>query len=148
MTNQKMMFVVTQTSFEYNDEVHSIGEVEGGTPLAVFDSRDDAREYIKQLTVGWLKGIYRLCDYGYGTSEIFSRKPSFLTMEGVVDEEAHQDEAFFEMDAYEVDNLLGFTGSYTKNGLENRSQEEIEEIASCLAFMPYFVTEVPFGSPV
>lgn len=148
MTENRRAFVVTETSFEYNDEVHSVGDVEGGTPLVVYESRDDARQHIKQLTVDWLREQCRLTDYGYETSSIYSRKPSFLSMEGVVDEEAHQNEAFFAMDSYEVDNLIGFTGSYSERGLKDRSQEELEELASCLAFMPYFVTEVPLGSPV
>jgi len=130
MTKQKTAFVVTRTNFEYNDEVHTVGESEGGTPVAVFLTNEEAREELKQRTVDFLRNWKQLCGFGYGADEIYSRKPKFLDMD---------EEKFFETDTYEIDNLLN---------VESRSQEDLEELASCLSFMPCFITEVPLGTPV
>ena len=130
MTKQKTAFVVTRTNFEYNDEVHTVGESEGGTPVAVFLTNEEAREELKQRTVDFLKDWKDLCGFGYGADEIYSRKPKFLDID---------EEKFFQTDTYEIDQLLD---------VKNRSQEDLEELASCLSFMPCFITEVPLGSPV
>ena len=139
MTKQQTMFVVTRTNFEYNDEIHSVGESEGGTPIAVFSTNDEAREELKRQTVAFLKEWGQLCGFGYGVDEIYSRRPKFIKIPGIKDEDHHQDEAFFHMDSYEIDNLIN---------IQDRSQADLEELASCLSFMPCFITEVPFGSSV
>jgi len=130
------MHVVVETSFEYNDEIHSVGESEGGTPRGVFENVADAKESMKTLTVEFLRNWKDLCGFGYGMDEIYSRRPKFIVFSGVGGSTAEQDEEFMSKDPYEVDQLID---------TPNRSQEDLEELASCLEFTPYFITEVPLG---
>lgn len=122
-------FVVTETSFEYNDEVHSITEEGGGTPVAVFDTQKEADDYARARTVNdFLKGWCgdQLAGFGYEIESIFKSRPSFLDM---------SDDDFFGMDEhyYNLDERIN---------IKDRSDAELEEIARCLAFLPYAVTEV------
>ena len=139
MTEQQKVFVVTMTNFEYDDEIHSVGESEGGTPVAVFLTSEEAREELKKRTVDFLKDWKTLCGFGYGVDEIYSRRPRFLKLQGIKIEDHHQDKAFFHLNSHEVDDMID---------IPNRSQEDLEELAICLSFMPCFITEVPLGSSV
>lgn len=125
----KTMFVVTETSFEYNDEVHSVGEAGGGNPVAIFENRVDAETHARNLTIdnfllSWA-GDELHC-FGYQLDEIFKRKPSFVEMD---------EDCFFEVE-YEED--MGFK-------IADLTRDQLAELADCLCFDPHFVTEVPVG---
>ena len=122
-------FVVTETNFEYNDEVHSVGECEGGTPVAVFDTKQEADDYARERIIseflqGWAGS--NLASFGYKVSSIFDAKPDFIAMD---------EDDFFDMSEhwYDLDKAID---------IKSRSRAELEDIANKLSFRPYFVTEV------
>jgi len=122
------MFVVSATEFEYNDEIHSVGEDGGGTPVAVFNTKEEAeRDARSRIVNDFLKGWAgsQLGGFGYEMDCIFSKCPSFL-----------KEDEFWETESYSVDDLIK---------IKERSDEELESIADCLNFSPYTVTEVPLG---
>lgn len=122
-------FVVTETSFEYNDEVHCVTEDEGGIPVAVFDTQAEAEAFANEQTVnGFLKSWAgdQLAGFGYDLDDIFAKKPKCVDM---------SEDDFFDMEEhyYNLDETID---------IKNRSDEDLHEIARCLAFRPYRVTEV------
>ncbi len=126
------MYVVTETNFEYNDEVHRVGEIEGGTPVAVFTSKEEADKDARTRTVnnflkGW--GGDNLISFGYGLREIFRHRPKCAKMD---------DAAFWNTDELDYDLSSAFD-------IKTLSDEELEEIADSLFFSPYVVTEVSVG---
>jgi hypothetical protein len=123
------MFVVVKTSFEYNDEHHSVTQDGGGIPVAIFDNLANAESKAKELTISeFLKGwASELWGFGEEMCSIFKKKPSFIEME---------EDSFL--------NMAYYNGDYMEEILDMRlyTDEQLEEIASCLAFKPYEVYEV------
>lgn len=125
------VFVVSATSFEYNDEVHSITEDGGGTPVAAFATKEDAEANARQRTIDdFLKGYYgsQLHCFGYGLDNVFQRMPKFLDM----DEEIFFDESKY----HDLQDII------RPNEL---SDDDLIELADSLDFKPHFVTEITVG---
>lgn len=64
------IFVVTEISFEYNDEYYYQGESEGGKPVEAYSTKLKAQEAVNVRTKEWLKEISEskwggITDYGY-----------------------------------------------------------------------------------
>lgn len=123
----KTQFVVTRTSFEYNDEYHTVTEDEGGIPVAVFDNEADAKRDARARTINdFLRGyggnMIAGWVYGFGSDYTFERIPD------CVDEDKFCD--------------MSYDDAETVLDLDNRSDEELEEIADCLRIEPYKVTRV------
>ena len=126
------IFVVTETSFQYNDEVHSVVEDDGGTPIAAFNTQTEAYTYVQKATIGFLKGWggKNLGQFGYEMCMIFQRKPTFLSM---------TEEEFFQGDTWDLEKLIV---------VKDLSDNELEELANAIDFSPYNVTEVSVGQAV
>lgn len=124
----KTYFVVTETNFEYNDEYHTVVDGGGGTPVAVFDNEEDAKRDARTRTINdflrkWGGNMIAGWCWGFGVAETFHRIPSFI-----------KDETAFENMSYDdAEDILD---------LQNRSDEELEEIADCLDIEPFTVTRV------
>jgi hypothetical protein len=121
-------FVVTETLFQYNDEGHDIAEDEAGLPVAVFEDRQSAVDYARNRTIdSFLLGYYgeQLEGFGAEISSIFKEMPSFVSMD--------PDDFFFGEEYFDLDVIIN---------IKNRSREQLEEIADCLAFSPFKITEV------
>ena len=123
------MYVVTATSFEYNDETHRVSEGGAGTPVAIFidknEAHNDARyRTIHEFLLGW--GGDNIETFGYETGEIFSRKPKCV---------GFNEDDFFRLDHDDLRDALD---------IKSRSIPDLEDMADCLAFAPYDVVEAPF----
>ena len=76
-------FVVTETSFEYNDEVYHTGEHRTGVgmPVKVFKSKTKAEAYVKEQSLARIKGLNGwncLGGYGYGFQEVTNSPDEFV----------------------------------------------------------------------
>lgn len=49
------IYVVTEISFEYNDEYYYQGESDGGTPVKAFSTKEKAEEALPEYTRNWIK---------------------------------------------------------------------------------------------
>lgn len=49
------IFVVTEVSFEYNDEYYYTGESDGGTPVKAYSTKEKAKAAIPEYTRNWIK---------------------------------------------------------------------------------------------
>ena len=128
----EQIFIVTATNFEYNDEIHSVGEI-GGDPVVAFSSEQDAIDDANQRTVsefllGWAGD--ELGSFGWEMNQIFKKKPPFVKMD---------EEDFMDMETYSINEYLA---------ISDLSADELKELAESLAFKPYAVTEVAFMQEV
>ena len=62
-------YIVQRVGYEYNDEVNSRGESEGGTPEKVFQSKEAAIAHCDVLNAKELSGL-NLMEYGYSTDKV------------------------------------------------------------------------------
>jgi len=128
-TTKKELFVVTATEFGYNDETYFV-EGDGGMPLNAFFTKKEAEAFITKATIKWIKdmGTDNLANHGSEISEIFTEAPAFLSAE---------DKA----------NLFGGDSYYTFDRmevlkLEERSDEELAQVAKVLTFSPYTLHKI------
>ena len=76
-------YVVTETSFEYNDEVYHTGDHRDGVgmPVKVFRSKAKAEAYVKEQSIKQIRGCNGygcLGCYGYGYEEITNDPEAFV----------------------------------------------------------------------
>lgn len=100
------IFVVTEISFEYNDEYYYQGENEGGEPVEAYPTEIAAKEAVKAKTREWLKEISNaryggLTDYGHW-GEVFN-----------IDKFAHESDLEY---------------SCVKEAFENYNEEEVNKM--------------------
>lgn len=62
-------YVVQRIGHEYNDEIYSRGESEGGIPEKVFQSKEAAIDHCDVLNAKELSGL-NLMEYGYSSDEV------------------------------------------------------------------------------
>lgn len=126
------MFIVCQTEFEYNDEIHYASEGNSGKPVGVFANKSDAEKFARKLTIeqflrGW--GGENLGGFGYNVKDIFASMPACSKID---------EDQFFE---------LGYEGFDAAFSIGSLSDDELGEVADCLNITPYFVEEAPFFGP-
>ena len=133
-------FVVMETGYEYNDEYHSVHESNDGVPVAVLLSKEEAEKDARARIVNdFLKGWAGKELHGFGCEgiqSVFKRMPAFLEAEGMIED------IFFQHDAphaWDINTVLK---------IDERSDEELEEIADSMEFLPFYVQEVPLGQAV
>lgn len=129
MANKKqVLFVVSETQFSYNDEVYSV-EGDGGTPLNAFHNEEDAKKFISEATVKWLKDLGPDClaNHGYNIRDIFKRAPDFLPQE--------EQDTFFDGDDYAFDIL-------NRPSINWRSTKHLKKMGEALAFSPFTLHKV------
>ncbi len=71
-------YIIQHKASEYNDEVYSIQD-EGGTPVKVFKTRQDAEAQLDKLELKELIGL-EIIQWGYDTNEIFKDVNIFLNI--------------------------------------------------------------------
>lgn len=122
------IYVITETSFEYNDEIYSHGESDGGEPVVAYSTKEAADKALTLAVSDWVDSNLRDGDYGlpmYGYS-----------MEDVVD-------------VYKFAKLTGIDTSTLKSQWENYDGSVLETlrknrdaVVQSLRIKPYKVTEI------
>lgn len=51
----KKIYVISEISFEYNDEYYYQGESDGGTPVEAFSTKERAKQELPVYTRNWIK---------------------------------------------------------------------------------------------
>jgi hypothetical protein len=129
-TSKKTLYVVTATEFGYNDQTYFV-EGDGGMPLNAFFTKKEAEAFITKETVKWIRdmGSDNLSNHGESINEIFDEAPAFLSKE-------------------EKKNLFDEDGSYCPFDrmevlkLEERSDEELAQVAKVLTFRPFTLHKI------
>ncbi len=121
------IYVITEASFEYNDEIYYQGESEGGEPVLAYSTKSAAETALDIKTREWVDGTRTrysgLSDYGYSLDEVVD-SDKFSELSGVALEEVEQ-----AWDAHD--------GSFDTLALDN-----LDATVQSLNITPYKITEI------
>lgn len=121
------IYVITEASFEYNDEIYYQGESEGGEPVLAYSTREVAEKALDIKTREWVDGTRTryssLSDYGYEVDEVVDPE-KFSELSGVALEEVEQ--------AWRAHD-----GSFDEMALDN-----LDATVQSLNLTPYKITEI------
>lgn len=127
------IYVITELSFEYNDEIYYTGESEGGEPVEAYSSQESADKACDLKTKDWVTNLltedyYGLSSYAYDLDGLLN-VGKFSNLTGISEEELEKawDEVWSGEKEVKLNKLLG---------------DNIDATIQSLNIRPFRVTEI------